>query len=116
MPELDLAEVVDVDRHARVGRDDDVADIGQAGQPAETAHVVELATELVEPTACVLVVVRERGDDVRDREVIGVERVGIEHDLVLPGRAAEPRVVRDPRDRLVAPEQHPVLDDLELLR
>src|SRR5437764_1129425 len=116
VPDRYFPEVAHPDGHALPGGHHHVADVRQIGQPAEPAHVIELAAELVETPARILVVVGERVDDVLDADLVGVEQGWFEDHLVLPRGATEPGIVRDAGDRFVVPEEDPVLEHLQLGR
>ena len=96
--------------------DDDVADVLERLHLAEAAHVVELAALRVEAAAGVGVVVGELLHDLRHGDAVRHEPVRIDLHLVLHRLAAEAGVVGDALDRAIAPLEHPVLEDLELLR
>ncbi len=127
--------LADVDRHALVVGDQDVADLvelvgldreglrgvgwverilGLADQ-AERADVVRLRAEREHVAADVGVRLAYRVLDLLERDAVLAEEPRVEPDLVLLDLAAVARHVDDARHRLEGPLEDPVLDRLELL-
>ena len=109
-------DVLHVHRDAAVGRDHDVADVLEVADLAEAAHVEELAALRVEAAAGVGVVRRELARDLRDVDAVRRQLVRIELHLVFHRRPAQPRVVGDALDGAELPLEHPLFQDLEILR
>jgi hypothetical protein len=103
---LDLRDVRDADRVARLFPDDDVVEFGDGLHAAARAQRERLRA-LVHAAAWDLDVLRlHRARDVGDREVVRAQPVGVEPDVDLALTAAEDQHLADAVDALELPPQH----------
>ena len=82
-------------RHALDLGDDDVADVADRSHEADAAHVERLLAEREPLAADVLVGVGERRDQLRQRQVLPLELIGVDLDVILLRVAAEADDVDD---------------------
>ena len=79
--------------------DHDVADVLRVFDQSQAANVVELAALRIEAAAGVGVVGAQLLEDLRNRDAVGEQPVGIEQHLILHGGAAEAGIVGHARNR-----------------
>ncbi len=99
-----------------VGLEDDVLEVLARLQVAAAAHHVLAARELEEPAPDLVVAVADRARHVHDREVVGLQPVGVDRDLVLLDEAPERRHLGDAGHGLDAIAEVPVLERAEVGR
>ena len=111
-----VRDVADANRRSALGRDDDVADVVEAADQADAAHVEGLFADVQDVGPDVLVRRRERREQRRERQTVAAQPVRVDVHLVLLDEAAEAGDVDDAVDLLELPLQDPVLRGLALER
>jgi hypothetical protein len=123
--DLDVGDVLDLHRDAVfLGQHDvpDVVDLVTLGQVViaavvdqpDAADVDRLLADRDLAPADIDVGIAERGDDLRDRQVVGLKLVHVDIDVELLGRAAPAVHLDNARDREQTAQRNPVLDRTQI--
>ena len=107
---LHLGHLLDEDRHAALGADDDVLDVTDIFDETEAAHDRPAAARLDDVAADVSVAPRDGVDDGRERDLVGAQACGIDVDLVLPHRAPDAGDFGDAGHRVELVADEPILE------
>ena len=83
---------------------------------SDAAHIIELAALGIESAAGIRIVGGQRGDDLRNRQVVSINPCGIEQHLILHDGATESRIVRHSGNRFVGSLDYPVFNGFQFLR
>ena len=110
----DAAHVLEQDRHARLGRQRDVIDIGKRLNAADPADDHGLLAAADQRATGVAVVRLDRLRHLRDRELVLLERERIDLDVVLLDETAERHDVGDALDLREPRCDDPILDLAQL--
>ena len=110
----DVGHVVHADRHALWRCDHHLVDVAQRGEESDATHVVALRAQLQALPAHVLICVRDRLRQLRERQVVAAQLVGIDLDVQLARQAAERGDVDDARHLLELPLKDEVLRRLQI--
>ena len=89
--DLHVRDLLDVDRHAVRGADDDLLDVVDRCDQPDAAHDQPGAVRLEDVAADIQVAVAHGGHDGAERQVVGAKPIGIDVDLVLLDVAADGR-------------------------
>ena len=116
MADHDVANVLDANRNAVAGADDDVANIAGVTHQSNAAHVIKLPTLGVKSTSRIGIIGAQCVHDCRNGQVVAINSRGIEQHLVLHGGAAESGIIGHTGDGPVSPLDHPVLKNFQFLR
>ena len=116
VPDGDRADVADADGGAAAAVHRDGADVRGVPHEAQPAHDVHFRAVLDIGAAGVAVAIGQRGEDLLEREIVGLELQRIDLHLVLLGRPAKAHHVHHARDGAQLAFDHPVFQRLQFHR
>ena len=116
VPDLDGADVAHADGDPLLLGDDDVLDVVDVAYEADAADVVRLLADEEALPADVLVRVRDRRLELRERDPLPAQAIGVDAHVVLLRLAAVARDVDDAVDLLELALEDPVLGRLQVLQ
>jgi hypothetical protein len=108
--DLHLGHLLDEDRHAAFGADDDVLHVADALDETEATHYRPAAARLDDVAADVPVAAHHGVDDGRQGNLVRAQAIGVDVDLVLLNRPADARDFGNAWHRVELVADEPVLE------
>ena len=107
--EVHVRHLLDVDRHAARGADDDLLDVVDGRNQPDAAHDQPGAVRIQHVAADIQVAVADRGDHRAERQVVRPQTIRVDVDLVLLDMTADRRDFGDARHGVQLITDEPVL-------